>query len=51
MFSMMRAQRMYRMVKRVQTSTSYAPLVNLDLDHGIPTAQSSVESNHADDLV
>ena len=51
MFSMMRAQRMYRMVKRVQTSTSYAPLVNIDLDHGIHTAQSSPESTHADDLV
>jgi len=51
MFSMMRAQRMYSMVKRVQTSKSYAPLVNLDLDDGIYTAQSPLESKHADNLV
>jgi len=59
MFSMMRAQRMYRMVQRVQTSTSYAPVLNFDLDQELDTAKSVEESDvkktthahHADNMV
>ena len=40
---MMRARRLYRHILRVQTSSSYAPLVSDDLDAGMssePTAGS-----------